>query len=140
MDKTTEETAFGLLRSKKEVAFATIEDNKPKIRTFQIMKREKKSLYFTTAPEKEVYRQLLRNPSIELLAMKENTFVRIAGEAIFDVDSETAMNIYTSTPILQQLYTKCSDLVYFRVPIRKMDYYDLTQNPPLQEHYDYQED
>lgn len=138
MDNTIEETAFEFLRSQKEVAFATIEDNKPKIRTFQIMKQEEKSLYFTTAPGKEVYRQLLRNPCIELLAMKENTFVRIAGEAVFDVNSQTAMNIYISTPILQQLYTKYSDLVYFRVPIRQMDYYDLIPNPPLQEHYDYQ--
>lgn len=138
MDNTIEETVFEFLRSQKEVAFATIEDNKPKIRTFQIMKQEEKSLYFTTAPGKEVYRQLLRNPCIELLAMKESTFVRIAGEAVFDVNSQTAMNIYISTPILQQLYTKYRDLVYFRVPIRQMDYYDLTPNPPLQEHYDYQ--
>lgn len=40
------------------MAFATVEENKPKIRVFQIMKREKETLYFATATHKEVYQQL----------------------------------------------------------------------------------
>ena len=62
------EKAFEFLSSHKDVAFATVEQDKPKIRVFQIMKQEGHTLYFATSPHKEVYRQLQENPNIELLA------------------------------------------------------------------------
>lgn len=131
------EKAFEFLKTNKEVAFATVEDGKPKIRVFQIMKREGHILYFVTAPGKEVYRQLQKNPNIEILAMRDNVSVRIAGQAVFDVDDKTAREIYAANPVLPRLYKAYTDLVYFRLPIATLDYYDLTPDPPLQEHYNY---
>lgn len=87
------EKALEFLKTNKEVAFATVEGDKPKIRVFQIMKQQGNTLYFVTAPKKEVYRQLQENPNVEILAMKENIFVRIAGQAMFDVDDTTAREI-----------------------------------------------
>ncbi len=58
------EKVFDFLRKHKEVAFATVEGDKPKIRVFQIMKPKIASLYFVTASRKEVYRQLQLNPSV----------------------------------------------------------------------------
>ncbi len=133
------EKAFEFLKTNKEVAFATVEDDKPKIRIFQIMKQEKNTLYFATAPEKEVYRQLQENPNIEVLAMKENIFVRMAGQAVFDVDDKTAREIYAANPVLSRLYRAYTDLIYFRLPALSLDYYDLTPEQPLQEHYDYEQ-
>ena len=43
------EKAFIFLAKHKDVAFATIEGDRPKIRVFQIMKRENNTLYFATA-------------------------------------------------------------------------------------------
>lgn len=63
---------MSFLSRHKDVAFATVEENKPKIRVFQIMKREKETLYFATATHKEVYQQLQKNPFVELLAMAVN--------------------------------------------------------------------
>lgn len=48
------EKAFEFLKRNREVAFATVEGDRPKIRVFQIMKQEKETLYFVTAPGKEV--------------------------------------------------------------------------------------
>lgn len=92
------EKAFEFLKTNKEVAFATAEDGKPKIRVFQIMRQEKNILYFVTAPGKEVYRQLQKNPNIEVLAMRGNISVRIAGQTVFDVDDKTAREIYAANP------------------------------------------
>lgn len=131
------EKAFEFLKTNKEVAFATMEDCKPKIRVFQIMKQDGHTLYFVTAPGKEVYRQLQKNPNIEILAMRDNVSVRIAGQAVFNVDDKTAQEIYAANPVLPRLYKAYTDLVYFRLPITTLDYYDLTPTPPLQEHYDY---
>lgn len=131
------EKAFEFLKENKEEAFATVEDCKPKIRVLQIMKRDGRTLYFATAPGKEVYRQLQENSNIEILAMRDNVSVRIAGQAVFDVDDKTAQGIYAANPVLPRLYKTYTDLVYFRLPIATLDFYDLTPTPPLQEHYDY---
>lgn len=130
------EKALRFLSGHKEVAFATVEGNKPQIRVFQIMKQENDLLFFATAPHKEVYKQLQQNPCVELLAMAGNISVRIKGEAVFDVNDETGKEIYQTNPVLVRLYKQYSDLVYFRVSIRAVDYYDLTPTPPLFEHYE----
>ncbi len=44
---------------------------------------------------------------------------------------------YSANPVLPRFYKGYTDLVYFRLPIATLDYYDLTPTPPLQEHYDY---
>lgn len=131
------EKAFDFLNSHKDVAFATVEQGKPKIRVFQIMKQEGHTLYFATSPRKEVYRQLQENPAIELLAMDGNISVRATGRAVFDVSDETAREIYADNPVLPRLYKQYTDMVYFRMTVDKLDYYDLTPTPPTFEHYEY---
>lgn len=131
------EKAFDFLNEHKDVAFATTEQNKPKIRVFQIMKRDGHTLYFATSPHKEVYRQLRENPNIELLAMDRNISVRLTGRAVFDVPDEVAREIYANNPVLPRLYRQYSDLAYFRVTVNKMDYYDLSLTPPAVEHHEY---
>ena len=131
--------AFEFLSNHKDVAFATVEREKPKIRVFQIMKQEGHTLYFATSPHKEVYRQLQENPNIELLAMDGNVSVRVTGHAVFDVSDDVAREIYADNPVLPRLYKQYTDLVYFRLLVAKLDYYDLTPTPPTFEHYEYSE-
>lgn len=131
------EKAFEFLKTHKDVAFATVEGNKPKIRVFQIMKQDGHTLWFATSPKKEVYHQLQANPDVELLAMEGNISVRITGKAVFDVQDETAREIYESNPVLPRLYREYTDLVYFRLSLCALDYYDLTPTPPVLEHYEY---
>lgn len=129
--------AFSFLQSHKEVAFATVENGKPRIRVFQIMKQEGTTLYFATSPKKEVYGQLQQHPAIELLSMAGNISVRLWGEAAFDVDDTIAREIYAANPVLPRLYPRYTDLVYFRLKPAGMDYFDLTPTPVLFEHYDF---
>lgn len=82
--------ALAFLREHNETAFATVEDGKPKIRVFQIMRVVGPNLYFATAPHKEVYRQLQSNPNVEILAMAGNLSVRVTGSAVFDVPDDVA--------------------------------------------------
>ena len=132
------EKVFDFLSKHKDVAFATVEQNKPKIRVFQIMKQEGNTLYFATSPHKEVYRQLQENPNIELLAMDGNISVRVTGRAMFDVPDGLAREIYADNPVLPRLYKRYTDLVYFRLPVTRLDYYDLAPTPPTFEHYEYE--
>lgn len=132
------EKIFDFLSKHKDVAFATVEQNKPKIRVFQIMKQEGHTLYFATSPHKEVYQQLQENPNIELLAMDGNISVRVTRRAMFDVPDGLAREIYADNPVLPRLYKRYTDLVYFRLPVTRFDYYDLTPTPPTFEHYEYE--
>lgn len=133
------EKALNFLKTHRDAAFATVENGKPKIRTFQIMKQDEKNLFFVTGFQKEVYRQLQANPAVEILLMDGNEFVRVAGNVVFDVDDATAREIYSTTPVLQRLYDDYTKLAYFRLPIAVLDYYDLTPTPPVQEHYEYRQ-
>lgn len=133
------EKAFDFLSRHRDVAFATVEGDRPKIRVFQIMELDGRTLYFATSPRKEVYRQLQANPNVELLAMAGDVSVRATGRAVFDVPDELARTIYADNPVLPQLYSRYTDLAYFRLPVSQLDYYDLVPTPPTFEHYEYGE-
>lgn len=128
--------ALEFLSTHKDVAMATVEGDKPKIRVFQIMKQDGDTLYFATSARKAIYRQLQENPAIELLAMEGNISVRIAGKAIFDVSDPIQKEIYETNAVLSRLYPSYLAMVYFRLTIEELDYYDLTPTPPLLEHYE----
>jgi uncharacterized pyridoxamine 5'-phosphate oxidase family protein len=129
--------ALDFLRDNNEVAFATVgEGNRPQIRVFQIMKMEDTTLWFATGPRKRVYAELQVNPAVEILSRNGNVSVRVSGDAIFDVPDEICRQIYDTNPVLQRLYSSYKDLVYFRMEIDKLDYYDLTPTPPVLRHYD----
>lgn len=130
------EKAFEFLEKNKNVAFATVEGNQPKIRVFQIMKQEGDTLYFATSSHKEVYCQLMQNPNVEILAMSGNISVRISGKVIFDVPDDIAEDIYINNAVLLRLYKTYKDLTYFKLIADKLDYYDLSFTPPLYEHYE----
>ena len=74
------------LKTNKEAALATAENNRPKIRVFQIMKVEDTNLYFATGEHKEVYNKLLRNTFVELFVMQGEISIRIEEAVRFDVD------------------------------------------------------
>lgn len=122
---------LAFLSQHSNVAFATSENNKPKIRVFQIMKIDDTSLFFATAAHKEVYTQLKINPCVELLSMYENISIRIEGEVIFDVNESIGEEIFNANEILQKLYSDYKAMEYLRFEIRHTSYFDLSSNPPL---------
>ena len=119
-----------------EVSFATSDGNLPKIRIFQIMKQEGNVLYFSTSTEKAVWKELMQNPNVEVLAYADNISVRCSGMVNFDVEDDVKRWIYDNNPVLPRLYSSYDQLVYFCLPIAEMDYFDLTPTPPVFKHYD----
>ena len=128
--------ALDFLRDHNEIAFATCEGNLPKLRIFQIMKQEGTVLYFATSTEKAIWKELQANPNVEVLAYADNISVRCSGMVNFDVEEDVKQWIYDNNPVLPRLYSSYDQLVYFRLPIAEMDYYDLTPTPPVMKHFD----
>jgi len=131
------EKSFAFLDRNIEVSFATVENGRPRLRVFQIMKREGTTLYFATSTKKSVYTQLRENPNVEIMGYDRNEFVRLSGIAIFDVNDSTAKEIYDTNPVLSRLYKDYRNLVYFRIEPQEMEYYDLTPTPPKSEYHDF---
>ena len=136
MVSTTMERALQFLRNHKDVALATSEDNIPKLRIFQVMKQEGNVLYFATSEAKAVWRELRKNPNVELIAYEGNISVRCSGMVNFNVEDDTKRWIYDNRDVLQRLYTSYDQMVYFCLPIAEMDYYDLQPTPPVLLHFD----
>ena len=130
------QTALRFLDEHKEIVFATCEGSHPKMRIFQIMRREGNKLCFATSPEKAVWRELQQNPNVELLAYADNVSVRCSGIVNFDVEDGLKRWIYENNPVLPRLYTCWDKLAYFCLPIAEMDYYDLSPTPPVFKHFD----
>ena len=128
--------ALDFLRDHNEIAFATCEGNLPKLRIFQIMKQEGNVLYFSTSAEKAVWKELMQNPNVEMLAYADNISVRCSGMVNFDVEDAVKRWIYEHNPVLPRLYSSYDQLVYFCLPIAELDYFDLTPSPPLFKHFD----
>ena len=128
--------ALDFLRNHNEVAFATSDGHLPKIRMFQIMKQEGTVLYFSTSAEKAVWKELMQNPNVEVLAYADNISVRCSGMVNFNVEDDVKRWIYDHNSVLSRLYSNYDQLVYFCLPIAEMDYYDLTPTPPIFKHFD----
>ena len=128
--------ALQFLQDHNEVAFATSDGHLPKIRMFQIMKQEGTLLYFSTSAEKAVWKELMQNPNVEVLAYADQVSVRCSGMVNFDVEGDVKRWIYEHNPVLPRLYSSYDQLVYFRLPIAELDYFDLTPTPPIFKHFD----
>jgi len=132
----TMERALQFLRNHKDVALATSEDNIPKLRIFQVMKQEGNVLYFATSEKKAVWRELRKNPNVEIIAYEGDISVRCSGMVNFNVEDDMKRWIYDNNDVLQRLYSSYDQMVYFCLPIAEMDYYDLQPTPPEFLHFD----
>ncbi len=128
--------AIDFLREHPEGVMATVSDNRPQTRVFQVMKFEGTTLFFATAPQKAVWQQLQANPAVEFLVLHDCVSVRCSGTALFDVDDDTQHWIYDHNPVLPRLYSSYDALVYFRLPIARLEYFDLRPTPPINKHFD----
>ena len=129
------EQVLDFLRNNKEVAFATSEGNRPKIRIFKIMDQESTTLYFATSPRKAVYKQLQENPYVEILAMDGQVSVRCTGKVSFDIEDEKKQWIYKNNPVLPRLYSTYNSIAYLSLSLEEIDYYDLQPTPPILRHF-----
>ncbi len=130
--------AFHFLENHEDMAFATCDKEKnPKVRVLRLMKTEGHTLYFAVSPLSETYAQLKDDNRAEALAWEGDVSVRITGKVHFDVPDETCRDIYQNSRLLQKLYTHYKELAYLRLVAQKLDYYDLSLTPPVQDVYDF---
>ena len=83
---------------------ATVDGDKPKNRPlgFHLLKDNK--IYFGVGSQKDVYKQMEKNPYVEIVALIETDFLRYYGKAIFEETYDFADSIITGNEFLESIY------------------------------------
>jgi uncharacterized pyridoxamine 5'-phosphate oxidase family protein len=90
-------------------------DGKPKVRPFQFMFEEDGKLWFCTSNQKEIYKELQKQPYIELCAAGEKmSWLRIEGKVIFCDDIKIKKRVFEESPLVKGIY-KAPDNPAFEV-------------------------
>ena len=83
---------------------ATVEGDQPRVRPFGVAEIFEGKLYFLTAKRKEVSKQMLANPKIEISATSGREWIRIEALAVEDDRLEARQHVLDATPSLKSLY------------------------------------
>ena len=63
---------------------ATVDGDQPRVRPFGAVCEFEGKLYLVTNNTKDVYRQMLANPKIEISGMADNKWIRLSAEVVRD--------------------------------------------------------
>ena len=87
---------------------ATVDNGKPRVRAFSVLKIEGDTLYFGTSNDRAVFVQLKETLLAEWVAMDPKTYmtVRAFGQVVFIDDMETKRAAIASSPMLREMYTE----------------------------------
>ncbi len=84
---------------------ATVEDDQPRVRPFGTYHIFENKLYIQTGKVKDVSKQIIKNPKIEICAMSEGSWIRIQATAIEDDRLEAKESMLDAYPNLKGRYS-----------------------------------
>ena len=86
--------------------FLTVEDNAPKGRPFGFHLLDGDKVYFGCGTFKKVFKQLVSNPNVEILAVNGNEFMRYDGKAKVIKDESLLNKVRKTMPDIMSFYDK----------------------------------
>lgn len=93
--------------------FATVDDDKPRVRPFGFFMQHNGRLYFGMGKNKASYRQVMANPNVEICTVDaKRQWIRIKGTAVFDDSEQTMAKAFETRPTLKQTYNAESGLIF----------------------------
>jgi uncharacterized pyridoxamine 5'-phosphate oxidase family protein len=103
-------TAYEYLKANPVFHFATVEGTKARVRPFGFVMIRNKALYLCTNKTKDVYKQLVANPDVEISCMgTDNTWLRIRGKVAVDESREAKVQAFKEGEMLLRVYPKGAD-------------------------------
>lgn len=95
---------YEFLKNSQVYYLATMEGDQPRVRPFGTVDLFEDKIYIQTGLKKDVAKQMLENPKIEISAMCEDKWIRIAAEAVLDDRIPAQEHLLTAYPSLQAMY------------------------------------
>ncbi len=108
-------------------------DGRPKVRPFQFMLEQDGRLYFCTSNQKPVYKEIQRQPYVEICASSPAfAWIRLSGKAVFSKDMSVKRQIIAGNELLQTIYRTAENPVFevFCLDHAKAVIADFSGNPP----------
>lgn len=99
------EKTCNFLKEAETYYLATVDDDKARVRPFGTINIYEGKLYFQSGLVKDVTKQMLKNPNVELCAMKGNEWIRVCGEAVLDEREEAQESMLEAYPNLKEMYS-----------------------------------
>lgn len=93
------ERVVKFLKDAKVYYLATLDGDQPRVRPFGTAHLFEDKLYIQTGKVKDVSRQLLKNPKVEICAFNGDEWIRVSGKLVEDdrlVAKESMLNAYPS--------------------------------------------
>ena len=100
------EKVFEYLNEAKVFYFLTTDGDQPKGRPFGFKLLVDGVLYFGCGTFKNVFKQLVANPKVEVLAMKDGGFMRYDGKATVVKDEALLQKVREASPGIMEMYDK----------------------------------
>ena len=100
---------------------ATVDNDQPRVRAMGFWYADETGFYFQTGAVKELYKQLEKNPKVEICFYKHanptGTMLRIAGKIDFVNDREIKAKLLADRPFLKDMgiTPESSGLIIFRI-------------------------
>ena len=103
-------TAYEYLKENPVFFIATVENGKGRVRPFGFIMKRNNALYMCTNNTKDVYKQMVASPDIEISAMgKDGTWLRVRGKVAFDASREAKAQVFVEMPDVLKIYPKGAD-------------------------------
>jgi uncharacterized pyridoxamine 5'-phosphate oxidase family protein len=107
---------------------ATVDGDAPRARPFGFVMEHEGKLYFAMNNKKEVYRQLVANPNIEIVATAADmNWARISGKAVFDGSMAAKERAFEVMPAFKDMYQSPDNPIFevFYLTGAKAEYYGM---------------
>ena len=95
---------------------ATVEDGKPRVRPFSTAEIFENHLYIQTGNKKDVFKQIEKNPNVEICAFKDGKWLRLRGILKQDDRYEARKDMLDKNPYLRGMYDENdgnTEVLYF---------------------------
>lgn len=111
------ERVYKFLKEAGVYYLATFDGNQPRVRPFGTINIFEDKLYIQTGKKKDVAKQILNNPKVEICAFKNGDWLRLTGELVLDDRREAKESMLNAYPDLKMMYSADDDntaVFYFK--------------------------
>lgn len=110
------------LHKAKVFYLATVDGAEARVRPINSVIVWNGKIYFETSNKKEMYQQMLKNPSIAVSAMTEGKWIRITGKAVMDETDEAKQAMFSTLPALKEVYSYEELVAYYITDMQSIVY------------------
>lgn len=111
------ERVYQFINDAETYFLATVCEDQPRVRPFGTVLLADGKLYIQTGKAKDVSKQIAANPKVELCALKDGQWLRLAGELVNDDSHDVKEAMLEKMPSLKGMYSADDDnmqMLYFK--------------------------